>query len=43
MDISNAKIELGYVPQYDCRRLFEDYKKEMELGKFDELRRNNNE
>lgn len=38
MDISNAKKELGYVPQYDCRKLFEDYKKEMKLNRFKELR-----
>lgn len=38
MDITNAKEELGYKPQYDCRKLFEDYKKEMQLNKFKELR-----
>jgi UDP-glucose 4-epimerase len=38
MDISNAVSELGYAPQYDCRRLFEDYKSEMEIGRFAELR-----
>lgn len=38
MDINNAKEELGYEPQYDCRKLLEDYKKEMELNKFKELR-----
>jgi UDP-glucose 4-epimerase len=38
MDITNAKYELGYEPQYGCRRLLEDYKKEMELNKFRELR-----
>jgi len=38
MDISNAKKELGYKPQYNCKKLFEDYKKEMELDKFKELR-----
>jgi UDP-glucose 4-epimerase len=38
MDISNAKDELGYEPQYDCRKLLEDYKKEMVLNKFAELR-----
>lgn len=38
MDIENAKTELGYVPQYDCRRLFEDYKREMQLNRFAELR-----
>lgn len=38
MDIENAKSDLGYVPQYDCKKLFEDYKKEMELNRFAELR-----
>ena len=31
MDVENAKEELGYEPQYDCLKLFEDYKKEMEI------------
>ena len=34
MDIENAKEELGYVPEYDCRRLFEAYKEEMRLNRF---------
>lgn len=38
MDISNAKEELGYEPQYNCKRLFENYKEEMELNRFKELR-----
>lgn len=38
MDITNAKEELGYEPKYDCFKLFEDYKKEMELNRFKELR-----
>lgn len=38
MDISNAKEELGYEPVYNCRKLFEDYKKEMEINRFKELR-----
>jgi UDP-glucose 4-epimerase len=38
MDITNAKEELGYEPQYDCLRLFEDYKSEMEVDRFKELR-----
>lgn len=38
MDIENAKTELGYKPVYDCRRLFEDYKSEMEIRRFEELR-----
>ena len=39
MDVENAKEELGYEPQYDCLKLFEDYKKEMEINRFEELRR----
>jgi UDP-glucose 4-epimerase len=38
MDIANAKDELGYEPKYDCRQLLEDFKKEMKLDKFLELR-----
>lgn len=38
MDIENAKRDLGYEPKYSCRDLFEDYKKEMELKRFAELR-----
>ena len=38
MDIENAKEELGYKPQYDCRKLFEDYKNEMRINRFAELR-----
>lgn len=38
MDVENAKKELGYMPQYTCQKLFEDYKKEMELERFKELR-----
>lgn len=39
MDVSNAKEELGYEPQYDCKKLFEAYKCEMNLKRFDELRK----
>ena len=39
MDVQNAKEELGYEPQYDCLKLFEDYKKKMEINRFEELRR----
>ena len=35
MDVENAKEELGYEPQYDCLKLFEDYKKEMEINRFE--------
>jgi len=38
MDITNAKEELGYEPQYDCLKLFEDFKAEMAVDKFKELR-----
>ena len=38
MDVQNAKTELGYEPQYDCKRLFEDYKAEMQIDRFKELR-----
>ena len=38
MDITNAKQELGYEPKYDCLALFEDYKNEMEINRFKELR-----
>ena len=37
-DVENAKKELGYEPKYDCLKLFEDYKKEMEIKRFKELR-----
>lgn len=40
MNVDNAKIELGYEPKYDCRKLFESYKTEMELNRFLELRNN---
>lgn len=38
MDIENAKKELGYEPKYDCLSLLEDYKKEMKIDRFKELR-----
>ena len=38
MDISNAKEELGYEPQYDVKALFEAYKEEMKVNRFLELR-----
>ena len=37
MDISNARLELGYVPQYSCKKLFEAYKQEMLLNRFQSL------
>lgn len=38
MDVQNAKDELGYEPVYDVVRLFENYKEEMRLDRFAELR-----
>jgi UDP-glucose 4-epimerase len=38
LDISNAQEELGYVPQYDCRKLFENFREEMKVNRFSELR-----
>jgi len=38
MDITNAKKELGYEPKMSCKMLFEDYKEEMKLDRFRELR-----
>ena len=37
MDINPAIKELGYKPQYDYKSFLLDYKKELELGRFDEL------
>lgn len=37
MDITNAKSELGYEPVFDCRKLFEEYKKEMDANRFAQL------
>ena len=38
MDVQNAKEELGYEPQYSFRDLMEDYKKEMHIKRYAELR-----
>ena len=38
MDVQNAKDELGYSPQYDVISMFEDFKIEMEINRFRELR-----
>lgn len=38
MDIENAKRDLGYTPLFSCKDLFEDYKKEMGINRFAELR-----
>ena len=37
MDIRNAEEDLGYKPQYTYLKYLEDYKKERELGRFNEL------
>ena len=37
MDIENAKEELGYRPEYTYIKYLEDYKKEQELKRFDDL------
>jgi UDP-glucose 4-epimerase len=36
MDISNAKKELGYEPDFYYIDYLKDYKKEMELKKFED-------
>ncbi|MBQ9232256.1 MAG: NAD(P)-dependent oxidoreductase [Prevotella sp.] len=38
MDVENAKKELGYEPKYDVVALFQNYKEEMEINRFKELR-----
>ena len=38
MDISNAKEELGYEPEYYYIDYLKDFKKEMEINRFSELR-----
>ena len=38
MNIDNAKIELGYEPKFGVKELFEEYKKEMEVNRFIDLR-----
>lgn len=42
LDITNAKEELGYEPKYGIRELLEDYKEEMNVNRFAELRGENN-
>lgn len=37
MDIDNAKEDLGYEPEYTYIKYLEDYKKEQELKRFDDL------
>ena len=38
MDIENAKQDLGYDPKYSCHDLFENYKTEMKVKRFADLR-----
>ena len=38
MNIEKAKRELGYKPVYTIEKLLEDYKKEMQINRFIELR-----
>ena len=38
MDVENAKHELGYEPKYDVVSMFRDFKKEMQVDRFLELR-----
>lgn len=38
LDITNAKEELGYEPKYGIKELLEDYKEEMKVNRFLELR-----
>lgn len=38
MDIENARLELGYEPKYDYISYLKDFKMEMELNRFKELR-----
>ncbi len=38
MNVDKAKRELGYNPVYTIEKLLEDYKKEMEINRFKELR-----
>lgn len=34
LDISNARKNLGYIPIYDCRKAFEEFKKEKQIQRF---------
>ena len=38
MDISNIKKDLGYKPEYDYISYLEDYKKEMQLERFNKIK-----
>ena len=40
MDISNAKEELGYKPKYYYMDYLKEFKKEMQINRFKELRNN---
>ena len=37
MDITNAKVDLGYEPQYMYKEYLLDYKKEMKQNRFQGL------
>lgn len=37
MDIDNARRELGYEPEYTYLKYLQDYKKEQELKRYDNL------
>lgn len=37
MDIDNAKVDLGYKPEYTYLKYLKDYKKEQGLKRFDDL------
>lgn len=38
MNIENAKKQLNYQPKYNCKALFEDFKSEMKVQRYKELR-----
>lgn len=42
MDIENAKVDLGYKPEYTYLKYLKDYKKEQGLKRFDDLWKNCN-
>ena len=39
MNIDNAKKDLGYIPEYDYEKYLNEFKKEMKLDRFKDLRR----
>ena len=38
LDVKEAREELGYEPKYDVVRLYQDFKEEMKIDRFLELR-----